>query len=183
MLTTTDWLLPSWSRFFGLTTFRTCSIIFPTTVFVLFPNINCSLFWMKTLQNFGCFPFECRWGTFICSDKIERPMTSGFLDKLLWRTTIIQSCSTRTRERVISVAPIELRLFHNFLCHVSQSFSPCSPFVVPYLPIWLWQSAQIKYVVADLIWHVRHGTFLYSSTRHRSILVNNFPFVKLYIRY
>ena len=115
---------------------------------------------------------------YICSDKIERPMTNCFLDKLLWRTTIIQSCSRRTPERVISVAPIELRLFHNFLCHVSQSFSPCSPFVVPYFPIWLWQSAQIKYVVADLIWHVRHGTFLYSSTRHRSILVNNFPFVK-----
>ena len=60
------WLITTlWSHFFGLTTFRTCSIIFPTTVFVLFPNINYSLFWMKTLQNFGCFPFECRWGTFI----------------------------------------------------------------------------------------------------------------------
>ena len=146
-----------------------CNDIFHSTVFVLFLYINYSLFWKRTLQNLAYFPLECWWGTFICSDTIERPMTSGFMEKLFWNTTIIQSCSTRTPKRMISVVPIELRFFIIFFTTFPK-VSPCCPFVVPYFPIWLWQSAKIKCVVADFF-DMWDKYLLYSSTGHRSTFV------------
>ena len=108
-------------------------------------------------------------------------MTSGFMDKLFWNTTIIQSCSTRKPKRVIGLVPIELRFFIIFLTtfpKVSSLLPFCST-IFPHLAL----AKRANTMRCRWLHLARETSIFYTAppgiAHHlsNSYMLKNFPFV------